>query len=152
MKINVKRIPEQGEHLQGAEPAAIMDLAEPDVQFTQEVAYDLFAQVQGHALLVTGKLRTPVALRCSRCLATFEKSLVVREFVVHRELAGEDFVDLTENIREDIILELPQRALCRADCCGLCPTCGKNLNEGACQCAPAHGDVRWHALEQLKLK
>ena len=152
MKINVKRIPADGESLRGSEPASIMELDEPDVRFQHEVEYEFFAQVQGNALLVTGKLRTPATLRCSRCLKTFDQSVRVAEFVFHQELAGEDFVDLTANIREDIILELPQRALCQSDCKGLCPVCGKDLNEGACQCSPVAGDLRWHALDQIKLK
>ena len=152
MKINVKRIPEDGESLTGTEPASIMELDEPDIRFQHEVAYDFFAQVQGDALLVTGKLLAPATLRCSRCLKTFEKPLRVEQFVFHQELGGEDFADLTANIREDIILELPQRALCRADCKGLCPECGEDLNEGPCQCKPSHGDLRWHALDQIKLK
>ena len=152
MKINVKRIPEQGEHLTGTEPPTILDLNAPDVRFESEIRYDLSAQLQGHALLVTGKLKTPVTLRCSRCLQEFRKSLMVREFVFHQELSSEDFVDLTENIREDIILELPQRALCQDECRGLCPHCGQNLNESACQCDKSHGDMRWHALDQLKIK
>jgi uncharacterized protein len=152
MKINVKRIPEQGEQLVGTESPAILGIDEPDVHFEGEVRYDLFAQLQGHALLVTGKLQTPATLRCSRCLKTLRKLLAVREFVFHQELTGEDFVDLTDNIREDIILELPQRALCQDDCQGLCPHCGQNLNEGTCQCEKSHGDMRWHALDQLKIK
>lgn len=152
MKINVKRIPVDGESLSGKEPATIMELDEPDVRFQHEVAYDFFAQVQGNALLVTGKLRVPATLRCSRCVKTFEKVLRVDEFVFHQELGGEDFADLTANIREDIILELPQRALCRADCKGLCAVCGNDLNEGSCQCKPSRGDLRWHALDQIKLK
>ncbi len=152
MKINVKRIPAEGESLSGSEPASIMELDEPDVRFEHEVWYEFFAQVQGNALLVTGKLRTPATLRCSRCLRIFEQPLRVERFVFHQQLAGEDFVDLTANIREDIILELPQRALCHADCKGLCPECGQDLNDGACQCKPARGDLRWHALDQIKLK
>jgi uncharacterized protein len=152
MKINVKRIPVDGEVLRGAEPPSIMELDEPDVHFKHEVAYDFLAQIQGNALLVTGTVRTPATLRCSRCVTVFEQPLIVRQFVFHRELEGEDFVDLTSNIREDIILELPQRALCREDCRGLCPQCGKNLNEGPCQCRTPHVDVHWHALDQLKLK
>lgn len=152
MKINVKRIPADGESLSGSEPASIMELDEPDVRFVHEVGYDFYAQVQGNALLVTGKLTTAATLRCSRCLKTFEKPMRVEQFVFHQELAGEDFVDLTANIREDIILELPQRALCRPDCKGLCPVCGSDWNEGACQCKPSRGDVRWHALDQIKLK
>jgi uncharacterized protein len=152
MKINVKRIPADGESLGGSEPASIMELDEPDVRFEKEVKYDLFAQVQGNALLVTGKLLTPATLRCSRCLKTFAQPLHVEQFVFHHELTGEDFVDLTSNIREDIILELPQRALCRLDCKGLCPVCGEDLNEGACQCKASRRDLRWHALDQIKLK
>jgi uncharacterized protein len=152
MKINVKRIPVGGETLQGSEPPAIMDLDEPDVRFLHEIAYDLLAQVQGKALLVTGTLDAPATLRCSRCLTVFELPLHVSRFVFHQELRGEDFVDLTADIREDIILELPQRALCEQDCRGLCPSCGKNLNEGDCQCEPSRADLHWRALDQLKLQ
>jgi uncharacterized protein len=76
----------------------------------------------------------------------------VDEFVFHYELHGEDFVDLTPNMREDIILELPQRALCTAGCKGLCPYCGKDLNKGSCRCKPPEPDLRWHALDKLKPK
>ena len=152
MKINVKNIPDGGETLQGSEPSSIIGLDEPDVRFEQAIAYNLHAQIQEQALLVTGKLRTPATLRCSRCLKIFTWPVRVDDFVVHRELAGEDFVDLTENLREDIILALPQRALCQTDCQGLCPVCGKDLNEGVCRCNPALGDLRWRALDQIKLK
>jgi uncharacterized protein len=152
MKINVKRIPADGEELEGSVPATILEMEDADVQFTGEIEYRLHAQIQNQAVLVTGKLRTPATLRCSRCLQSFVQPLEVGQFVFHRELTGEDFVDLTENLREDIILELPQRALCRPDCKGLCPVCGKDLNESACRCNPATGDLRWHALENIKLK
>ena len=82
----------------------------------------------------------------------FEHSLMVDQFVVHQELAGNDFVDLTDNIREDILLQLPQRALCRENCRGLCPRCGVDLNKTTCQCTPPKGDLCWHALDQIKLK
>jgi uncharacterized protein len=91
-------------------------------------------------------------LRCSRCLKVFRQPLQINQFVFHQELKGEDFVDLTENLREDIILELPQRALCRQDCQGLCPVCGRDLNEGPCKCQVKPGDLRWHALDNIKLK
>ena len=152
MKVIVKRIPVDGETLQGIEPPSIMDLHETDVTFDSDIEYDLYAQIQGSALLVTGKLRAPAKFICSRCLQKFPETVRVNAFVFHRELKGEDFVDLTENLREDIILELPQRALCQQNCKGLCPVCGKDLNEGVCRCKPAKGDLRWHALDQIKLK
>jgi len=152
MIINVKRIPPDGETLSGSDPSSIMDLEEPDTRFEHEVTYELLAQLQGNALLVTGRLSTPATLRCSRCLQVFDLPVRVGQFVFHHELQGEDFVDLTANMREDIILELPQRALCAEDCKGLCPHCGKDLNKGSCRCKPSEGDLRWHALDNLKLK
>jgi uncharacterized protein len=49
---------------------------------------------------------------------------------------------------EDLVLALPQKILCRASCKGLCPRCGKNLNEGPCACKP-EGDPRWAALQNF---
>ncbi len=152
MKINVKRIPVDGEDLTGSEPPEILELSDTDVLFERPVTFDLHAQLQGHSLLVTGRLRTEVTLRCSRCLEVFRQALVVGQFVVLQELQGEDFVDLTPQMREDIILELPQRALCQPDCKGLCAVCGKDLNEGACGCKVKKEDLRWQALNRLKLK
>lgn len=151
MKINVKRIPLEGEDFEGTDPAEIMDLNAEDVAFEAPVAYWLHAQLQGQALLVTGRLRTEATLRCGRCLRVFRQVVSVSEFVCLQELAGEDFVDLTPRMREDIILELPQRALCQPDCKGLCPVCGQDLNEGACGCKVSHQDLRWQALDRLNL-
>ena len=152
MRINVKRIAEDGETLRGSEPGAIIGLEDGDICFPHPVEYAVLAQVQGQALLVTGKLWTAARLRCSRCLREFERRVEAAEFVVHQELAGEDFVDLTPQMREDILLQLPQRALCQPDCQGLCPACGKDLNSGRCQCRVTQTDQRWHALDGLKLK
>ena len=152
MRINVKRIPEDGEVLRGSDPSSIMELDDPDARFEHDVEYDLLAQLQGNALLVTGQLRTPATLRCSRCLRVFDLPLKVDHFTFHQELHGEDFVDLTENMREDIILELPLRALCAESCRGLCPRCGKDLNKRPCGCKPSDGDLRWHALDNWNLK
>jgi len=151
MKINVKRIPPEGEDFEGSEPPKIIELSGEDVVFERPVEYRLHAQLQGHSLLVTGRLRTEATFRCGRCLRTFRRAVSVPEFVCLQDLTGEDFVDLTPQMREDIILELPQRALCQSDCKGLCAVCGKDLNEGACGCKVSRGDMRWQALDQLKL-
>jgi uncharacterized protein len=153
MKINVKRIPDGGETLRGAEPAAILELEDPNIRFEEEIEYDLHAQVRGNVLLVTGTLRAPIAARCGRCLKTLELPLAVQDFVFHHELRGEDFVDLTENIREDILLQLPQRTLCNPDCKGLCAVCGQDLNVRRCSCEQARKfSGRWSKLDELKLK
>lgn len=58
-------------------------------------------------------------------------------------------IDLDELMRADILLELPSKFLCREDCKGLCPYCGKNLNEGKCQCNTHQIDPRLEVLKKL---
>ena len=53
---------------------------------------------------------------------------------------------LEDVVREQVLLTLPGRALCREDCKGLCPHCGADRNAGDCGCAEGSGDPRWHAL------
>ena len=68
------------------------------------------------------------------------------------EYAVEDtgFLDLAPLLREEAILAIPMDALCRPDCAGLCPECGKNLNEGPCDCQPEEIDPRLEALRKLR--
>jgi uncharacterized protein len=58
-------------------------------------------------------------------------------------------VDLGEAIREYALLELPMQPLCNAECKGLCPTCGADLNAGPCDCQPDENDERFAALKTL---
>ncbi len=151
MKILIKRIPHEGETFRGVDPAAIMDLDEPDVRFGRGIEFDLFVQIQGHELLVTGSLATVAILRCGRCLREFEYVIRVRQFVCLQPIEGADTVDLTPRIREDILLEIPQRALCNVNCKGLCPMCGQDRNKQSCDCKPPRGDLRWQALDQINI-
>jgi uncharacterized protein len=57
---------------------------------------------------------------------------------------------LEDVLREQVLLSLPARTLCSADCKGLCPHCGSNLNEGACKCEARPPDDRWSALSGLR--
>ena len=61
-------------------------------------------------------------------------------------------VDLRPAVREELILALPRYVLCRTDCRGLCPRCGKDLNAGPCTCAASTTDARWKGLAALRDK
>lgn len=61
----------------------------------------------------------------------------------------ESGLSLEDVVREQVLLSLPGRVLCRPDCKGLCPQCGQNLNQATCQCTPASADPRWNALAGL---
>lgn len=56
---------------------------------------------------------------------------------------------LEDVVREQVLLSLPSRTLCKPDCKGLCPRCGQNLNVGSCNCGEAPADLRWNALAGL---
>jgi uncharacterized protein len=60
----------------------------------------------------------------------------------------ESGLSLEDVVREQVLLSLPSRTLCKEDCKGLCPRCGQNLNLGACDCNPT-SDPRWNALAGL---
>ncbi len=124
-------------------------------------------------ILVTGTVHTRVEMVCSRCLAPAHYDLhvhVEEEFfptvevytgaAIHWEEYTDDeallidaqhILDLTEVVRQDLIISLPMQPLCFDGCKGLCPVCGQNLNEGACQCQVEDIDPRWAALAQLKV-
>ena len=57
-------------------------------------------------------------------------------------------IDVEALLRDDILLELPSKNLCREDCRGLCPLCGKNLNDGACGCQTKAVDPRLEVLKE----
>ena len=67
-------------------------------------------------------------------------------------LDGAPEINLAGLLWEEFVLALPVRPLCKPDCKGLCPDCGKNLNEGSCSCVRDEGDPRLAALRGLKVK
>jgi len=149
--VDIARLDADGERYQGELPVALFDLGESEV-FSPEggVAYDLFIQVLGTELLVRGKLSLPLNCVCVRCAADFKSVAKDDGFVTSIEISDTtDFLDLTEEVREAIILALPGYPVCSKTCKGLCMTCGKNLNTGGCTCHEAGRDTRWGALEGL---
>ena len=117
-----------------------------------------------------GRIEATARLECCRCLDPFEApltadfSLVVvsdaTEFGSGEQrtdpqdmrlfYASSGRVDLREMTREQIYLNLPLKPLCRADCAGLCPTCGANRNRIECPCRSAETDPRLAPLLDLK--
>ena len=148
MIIDPKVIPVSGVKLVGEEQPEIMDLVDPAIRFPRPIRYEINASLTGGMLLLRGRLETRVLLKCSRCLEEFERDLTVESFFSRKEVeAGEGKIDLTEDLREDIILTLPLKPLCTSECRGLCPICGRNLNRDKCDCAPAGEDSPFAGLD-----
>jgi uncharacterized protein len=108
-----------------------------------------------------GRLRADTPAECVRCLAPFDQPVGSRfseMFHYPPDKAPADGQAIPEHmnldfapiVREDMLLSLPMRLLCRPDCKGLCPTCGKNWNEGPCDCQPEAGDAPFSILNPPK--
>jgi uncharacterized protein len=118
--------------------------------------------------LVRAQLEGSEQTECSRCLATVTVPMrldIEEEYFAPVDLRtgaslpapddadalridSEHTLDLEEAVRQAWTAAEPMQALCRPDCKGLCPKCGKDLNSGPCACQPDE-DERWSALRQL---
>ena len=141
---------------------------------TQSSALEVTATVinTGSAFVVRGEVRTELELQCARCLKRFRYHLVApldEEYIpdtshdyADNALEGDeddqfaefsafrgDVIDITEAVREQLLLSVPLKALCTADCLGLCPSCGKELSSGECSCQQEIIDPRWADLARL---
>jgi uncharacterized protein len=119
-------------------------------------------------ILADGRIEARVELTCVRCLEPFTSTVsfpLEEEFYPTVDVVTGIFLpqienemvfpidhnhqlDLREAIRQNLLLALPMQPLCKEDCAGLCPQCGKNLNEGPCDCPPQE-DERFSALKDL---
>lgn len=107
-------------------------------------------------VLVTGTLSGPLALRCARCLMTFEGTFeveVTELFSSHPEedeyQLGEHDIDLEPMVRDAVLLAMPFSPICREDCQGLCTRCGGDRNLSECTCVELT-DPRWAALGDIE--
>ncbi len=120
-------------------------------------------------ILVQGTLQGEIPVECSRCLKVFDHSLTVNleeEFFPSidvnsgspMEMPDEPgsftidehhILDLSEAIRQNALLAIPMKPLCREDCAGICSECGQDLNQMKCECINRSIDQRWAKLVNL---
>ena len=150
LAIDVARLDRDGEAVEGVLDDAVLDLHDEYLRPFAGIRYRLSVQLAGRELLARGELEQDFEAVCSRCGADFDFTVTVPDFLASFETDEKtEIVDLTDELRQSIILALPTYPVCRADCRGVCPTCGKNLNEGPCACVHEERDDRWGALDAL---
>jgi uncharacterized metal-binding protein YceD (DUF177 family) len=153
MQIWVARIPEEGSHYEGEDPGAIMGLdGEQFVKVAGDVRYSLYAQHVSDELVVSGTLEVDLELMCSRCADFFSTTVVDSDFL-RAYPASEDIdsVDITEDMREDLLLCVPAFPVCSEGCKGLCAQCGADLSKGSCKCEKGGRPNPWSTLDNLDL-
>jgi len=147
-----------GEHLQQATPLHAAGTAE------------LLAHTDGE-VRVQGRYTAEMTAQCDRCLgrarfpldAGFDLfyrpvSVIAREEEVAIDEGEAEIgfyegggIELADILREQVLLALPMQRVCSDVCKGICPVCGKNRNETACDCKMESADDRWGALRKLEL-
>jgi uncharacterized protein len=135
------------------------------ISLAEPLEVKLEAQFAGRDVLVRGSLQGRVSLPCRRCLVPVvlevnePVALLFRPGLSRVEAEAQevyalpergDELDLAESIREQVVLAVPQYAMCAESCRGLCAQCGANLNETQCSCHAAEPDPRWAALRNLR--
>ncbi|HEY0724848.1 MAG TPA: DUF177 domain-containing protein [Pyrinomonadaceae bacterium] len=123
----------------------------------------------GNEVFVNGHVETRAQVECDRCLQPVEIPVstdFALEYVTGSEYEAARAVELTEAemsiavfdgeaidideiVKEQVVLTVPTRMLCREDCKGICPECGADRNSGECSCSTNEIDPRWAALKKL---
>jgi uncharacterized protein len=122
-------------------PMAPVEYGGESYAFPDGVQVEAEYRFDGEGVTVTGSFTGATQAECARCLQplTHPISLRFAEYYSRQPeegmypFEGEE-IELEQMLGDNIVLNLPMRFLCRQDCKGLCPACGKDLNEGACGC------------------
>ena len=160
LSVNLRHLTRHPVVLKGELPVAELDLETHDemVRAGQTLQHDLEVQLLDDSLLVRGSLRLTIDCECVRCLKPFPYRLELNDWICHLPLIGDekvlvvdDSVDLTEVIREDILLALPAHPVCDARCAGLAGAkSGSKINKvsGQTEAKPS----AWTQLDKLKFR
>ena len=136
LRFAVREIKERG-GLTYSGPALVEEFAQeglfgearPEVPCTLSLEFS----VGGSRILMEGRVEGQWLMPCSRCL-TPHRAPLVWAFEETYPMSQEQ-IDVGEDVRQALVLSLPERSLCRKDCKGLCAACGADLNQGPCPCS-----------------
>jgi DUF177 domain-containing protein len=177
MKLRVEEITAEAREIAFLEPEEeinrILDTgAFRDCRMSGPISVTMSYYRAGTEVFIEGDLSARITGVCGRCAEEFVghsarkfryvlAPKVIGDFADGAALHAEDVeysqyqgdeIDLSPSIREQVILALPSRALCRDDCRGLCPICGINRNFGSCACARIEPDARLAVLRSFKVR
>lgn len=164
MKISLVRLAEGLHTLHFVEKLADLGV-EKLSNLDDEVKIQIDLEKRSPHYFLKNQVQVSGRFACDRCTDEFDRSLSGESRVVfssdkemlkmneaddlHYLAADAKEIDLTNEIRDTVLLAIPMKLLCSDDCRGLCAGCGANLNTETCHCAPPPADLRWEALRKL---
>ncbi len=141
MKIKVRDIPHEGMRFEETVTADELGFAEEGIAVLSPLSVTIRAEAAGQTLIVNGTVAGRYRVSCARCLEPVEEDRS-DAFELFFEIGPKtEYVSLDEDIRQELVVDLAEIEHCRADCKGLCPGCGVNLNKEQCQCAKSSGPL-----------
>ena len=153
MIIDIKTLRQGVSHYQINETAEKLGIDIEDVKFTAPVLSTVeISNVTGQ-LTVSGSIKSGFETNCARCGciskgnidSTFEHKYVngeafpggeLNKDALDEEILSRDTLDFFDEIRQAVLLAVPEKVVCRENCKGICPGCNKNLNKDKCSCKP----------------
>lgn len=147
--IHLNQIPLDGKHLEGDEDAGFLDLAVIGAKPTGPVHYALEVGLSGGGAFATGRVTVPVEMTCVACLQRFVFAAVADPFAAQVQLDGREWVDLTPQVREELLLALPNHPRCDQLPDHRCPYHAPETSGGG---EPEKVPSAWDKLEKLKTK
>lgn len=170
MRIDVRELESGPLRMSGEIPQQELNLDPNDLKVWGKIPVALTAEKAGREVRIRGQIQAEVVLLCSRCLEPIRISLTPQFDQFYQRagsahLVGEialqekdteiaffqgDFIEVSDIVREQIVLAVPMKPMCREDCQGLCPFCGRNRNQEACDCRALERDPRLAPLLKIK--
>lgn len=151
--IDLRHFPAEGVHREGTLPIAFFDLAASDpVRPKSPLVYALDIRRDDDELIMTGEIRATFSLECGRCTERFDYLLDVPDFLLEVPLENAQTIDLTEPLREDILLALPSYPRCEDGNINprACPAEGRFHEPVSDQPPPQDDKGVWDVLDKLK--
>jgi len=149
MKILVSDIQAKGDLKKVADisPAQLFTQPSDRASFHHNVVTHIRAQMTKSDIYVTGRIKTKITLKCARCLEEYEKEYEGNFQQTYDP--NQETIDLSGEIRETALIDIPMKALCTENCKGLCIECGKNKNKNLCPCETKSRDIQKSLLKDF---
>ncbi len=162
MKINISNLSQGTHDYELSKSATDLGLAE---DFLGDVTARVMLEKSSRQILLRAHIAANAVFHCDRCLEEFRKEITPTLQTLYVWNAADEpgkedeevralppdanMIDISADVREIVVLNVPLKLLCKEECAGLCQHCGKNLNNaanGECDCAPNEIDPRWNKL------
>jgi uncharacterized protein len=153
IKLNILKLTSDEKSFEGLEDSSLLDIENTEyIKCSNDIKYSLMASLVNNGVLVRGSVETDIICKCGLCLNNYTFNLKNDTICHFYEKPNKNEIDLTDDIREDILISFPVKFRCSENCKGLCTECGQNLNEDECSCSEnSENENLWSELDKLNL-